>query len=457
MSDSASPSTLIEGPQSQFTTNKDQVRTDPREQEAIYEIMRATGNDWATEIPDVCGGRWHGIECMPDKDRVYHVISLSFGALSDDTAFPTCDPTKSYIPESITRLTQLRTLFFYRCFSNNPQPIPAFLGRLGQTLQTLVLRENGLLGPIPIEVGNITHLKVLDLHKNNLTSPIPVSLGRLMGLRSLDLSSNKLTGSIPNFSLPALNVVDLSQNLLSGSIPSSLGTCHSIIKMDFSHNRLTGPIPKSVQGLKELILMDLSYNLLTGPLPISIQTLKSLEAMNLQGNPMESLTNSNDIFDGLNSLMILILSNMNLNGEIPESLGCLPNLRVVHLDQNRFNGSIPISFRNLKHLSELRLNDNQLTGAVPFEKDMVWRMKRKLRLYNNAGLCYASTSGIEDGLDSSFDSAIGLCGTATPSSEGTVQHLSRSMNVAAGAAKKSSVLLRYFQFVGLATLSLFLS
>ncbi|GAV75431.1 LRR_8 domain-containing protein [Cephalotus follicularis] len=276
MSDSGAPSTLVEGPQNGFSMNKYGARTEAREQEAVYDIMRATGNDWATDIPDVCRGRWHGIECMPDKDNIYHIVGLSFGALSDDTAFPTCDPVRSYISQSITKLPYLRTLFFYRCFSYNPQPIPAFLGQLGPTLQTLVLRENGHVGPIPSELGNLTHLRVLDLHKNNLNSSIPVSLGWITGLRSLDLSGNKLTGTIPGLTFPVLNVLDLSKNLLTGAMPSSLGTCHSLIKIDFSHNRLTGQIPNSIDGLTQLILMDLSFNRLLGPLPISLKSLTTI-------------------------------------------------------------------------------------------------------------------------------------------------------------------------------------
>uniref|UniRef100_M4CH67 Uncharacterized protein n=2 Tax=Brassica TaxID=3705 RepID=M4CH67_BRACM len=96
-SDTVAPSALIDGPQTGFTMTRDGAHTEPDEQDAVYDIMRATGNDWAAAIPDVCRGRWHGIECMPDQDNVYHVVSLSFGALSDDTAFPTCDPKRSYI------------------------------------------------------------------------------------------------------------------------------------------------------------------------------------------------------------------------------------------------------------------------------------------------------------------------------------------------------------------------
>ncbi|KAM6585959.1 hypothetical protein CsatB_012961 [Cannabis sativa] len=426
MSDSGVPSALIDGPQTGFSMNtNDGARTDPKEQEAVYDIMRATGNDWATEIPDVCRGRWHGIECMPDKDNVFHVVSLSFGALSDDTAFPTCDPTRSYISNSITKLPHLRTLFFYRCLTNNPQPIPSFLGQLGSTLQTLVLRENGHVGQIPIELGNLTRLRVLDLHKNNLNGSIPGSLNRVTGLWSLDLSGNRLTGLIPNFSFPLLSIIDLSQNLLVGSIPLGITTCHSLIKIDFSRNRLTGSIPDSINSLKELTLLDLSYNLLSGrPVPDSLKSLDSLQALILKGNSMESETIPGNAFEGMKSLTVLILSNMNLGGKIPVSIGHLPNLRVLHLDGNHFNGSIPKSFKELKSISELRLNDNWLSGEVPFGREMVWRMRKKLRLYNNTGLCFSGNNGVNDDyLDSSFNSGIGLCDMPKPGSGRTVQHM----------------------------------
>lgn len=438
MSDSGVPSALVDGPQTGFSMNNNGARTDPADQEAVYDIMRATGNDWATDIPDVCRGRWHGIECMPDKDNVFHVVSLSFGALSDDTAFPSCDPTRSYISPSITKLPHLRTLFFYRCLTHNPQPIPSFLGRLGPSLQTLVLRENGHVGHVPTELGNLTRLRVLDLHKNNLNGSIPVSLDRLTGLWSLDLSANKLTGSIPGLTSPVLSIIDLSQNLLLGSIPSNISTCRSLIKLDLSRNQLTGPIPETITGLKDLTLMDLGYNRLSGPLPSSLRSLVSLQALILKENPMWSDTIPSDGFEGMKSLMILVLSNMNLTGPIPSSLGHLPNLRVLHLDGNRFTGSIPASFGELRNLSELRLNDNWLSGQVPFGREMVWRMRRKLRLYNNTGLCYSADSGLEDYLDSSFSSGIGPCESPKSGSAKTVRHLFVSEMDMRGSEKVSA-------------------
>ncbi|KAL6539134.1 hypothetical protein OROGR_011783 [Orobanche gracilis] len=424
MSDASVPlSGLVDEPQPGSPESKVGARTDPIEQEAVYDIMRATGNDWAIDIPDVCHSRWHGIECKPDKDNIFHVVSLSFGSLSVDTAFPTCNLAQSFISPSIINLPHLRTLFFYRCFNENPQPVPSFLGRLGSSLQTLVLRENGHIGPIPQDLGNLTHLTVLDLHKNNLNSSIPVSLERITGLRYLDLSCNRLSGSVPNISFSKLNVLDLNQNHLTGNLPIPLLNTKSLIKVDLSRNRISGPIPNLRP--KDLILLDLSYNSLTDPLPESLEDLKSLQALILSGNPSISTTIPEKIFDSLNNLMILGLSNMNLEGPIPGALGRLPMLRVLHMDGNHLNGTIPRSFSNLNALSELRLDRNKLTGPIPFGGEKVRKMGRKLRLDSNVGLCYDQKSGLAaDDLDTLSSAGIGLCDATRNGPAASVQHIS---------------------------------
>ncbi|PPD92552.1 hypothetical protein GOBAR_DD10510 [Gossypium barbadense] len=199
--------------------------------------------------------------------------------------------------------------------------------------------------------------------------------------------------------------------------------------------------------------MDLSYNRLSGPFPTSLSSLTSLQALILKGNQMGSTAIPSDCFDGMKDLMILVLSNMNLHGPIPESLGRLNSLRVAYLDGNHFNGSIPSNFRDLKNVSELRLNDNHLTGPVPFGREMVWKMGRKLRLNNNSGLCYNANNGFED----AFDRGIGLCDAPKPGSARTVQHLSNNtngdmtttINVSAGAVRKISVSVRLSQLASL--------
>ena len=61
----------------------------------------------------------------------------------------------------------------------------------------LDLYKNGLKGPIPPELGNLTSLEWLQLLGNALTGPIPPELGKLDRLQTLELGGNRLTGPIP--------------------------------------------------------------------------------------------------------------------------------------------------------------------------------------------------------------------------------------------------------------------
>ncbi|KAL7197691.1 hypothetical protein ACSBR2_020253 [Camellia fascicularis] len=81
--------------------------------------------------------------------------------------------------------------------------------------------HNKFDGNIPISIGRLKALCVLNFSSNGLTGLIPVSLGDLSELESLDLSQNKLSGKIPQqlTKLTFLEVLNFSQNNLTGLIP----------------------------------------------------------------------------------------------------------------------------------------------------------------------------------------------------------------------------------------------
>ena len=62
----------------------------------------------------------------------------------------------------------------------------------------LDLRNNGLTGEIPPELGGLSNLTWLVLHDNELTGEIPPELGALSNLTNLSLYDNQLTGEIPS-------------------------------------------------------------------------------------------------------------------------------------------------------------------------------------------------------------------------------------------------------------------
>ena len=147
-------------------------------------------------------------------------------------------------------------------------PIPPELGDL-TSLTELILSFNGLTGPIPPELGNLTRLTDLNLGFNGLTGPIPPELGNLTRLTDLILGYNGLTGPIPPElgNLTRLRELTLSDNGLTGPIPPELGNLTSLTDLILGNNDLTGPIPPELGSLTSLTDLNLGFNGLTGPIP----------------------------------------------------------------------------------------------------------------------------------------------------------------------------------------------
>ena len=199
---------------------------------------------------------------------------------------------------------------------------------------------------LPSEVGDLTHLEMLDLFASQLSGPIPPQIGKLTNLRVLDLSHNRFFGAIPPElgSLSSLEILNLSINDLSGSIPRELGNLAElqILAIGSGPGRgLTGMIPAELGRLSNLTELYLYDNELTGAIPTELGELASLKK--------------------------LYLHDTNISGAIPTELGKLVNLSVLRLDNNDLTGEIPGELGGLPNLTVLNLGNNQLTGMVPGE------------------------------------------------------------------------------------------
>ena len=111
---------------------------------------------------------------------------------------------------------------------------------------SLALPAVGLTGAIPLQIGDLEALEILDLSSNRLTGAIPPALGRLSRLTELDLRGNSLAGAIPGAlgNLASLETMNLSDNRLTGSLPAALGGLASLQRMTLSENPLAGALPK---------------------------------------------------------------------------------------------------------------------------------------------------------------------------------------------------------------------
>ena len=270
-------------------------------------------------------------------------------------------------------------------------------------VESLDLRDNGLGGPIPPELGNLTSLETLHLgislevcltwpscpdmdwgsrgELNYLTGPIPPELGGLASLRTLDLSGNVLRGSIPPElgGLASLETLILRGNIsgkgLTGPIPPELGDLASLKTLDLSWNGLDGPIPPELGNLASLETLHLGRNVsitpyrselggLTGSIPPELGNLARLRSLDLENNNLTGPIPPE--LGGLASLERLDLGANGLTGPIPPELGDLASLKWLDLGRNELTGPIPLELGNLASLETLDLDRNEgLTGPLP--------------------------------------------------------------------------------------------
>ncbi|AQL07017.1 Putative leucine-rich repeat protein kinase family protein [Zea mays] len=84
------------------------------------------------------------------------------------------------------------------------------------------LSSNFLHGSLPMGIGDLSALTLLNLRQNNFTGEIPRTITKLKNLLYIDLSSNNFNGSIPDGLPDDLVEFNVSYNYLSGSVPSNL-------------------------------------------------------------------------------------------------------------------------------------------------------------------------------------------------------------------------------------------
>ncbi|THG16555.1 hypothetical protein TEA_028770 [Camellia sinensis var. sinensis] len=292
--------------------------------------------------------------------------------------------------------------------------------------------HNKFHGKIPISIGRLKALCVLNFSRNGFTGPIPLSLVNLTKLESLDLSQNRLSGKIPQelTSLTFLEVFDVSQNNLTGIIPrgqqfetfsntsyeGNLGLCgfplskncgnvqiaeSPTLPSSFSHN-----FKFKFDGFGwEAVLMGYGCGVLLGWLIgsyiiqrkeewlVRIFGVKMRQHGKRSKKVWKKIAHTNFEANCTN-LEILNVGHNFIEDAFAFWLENLPQLKIIVLRDNKFHGPIEqprkrLAFTNL-HIIDM--SHNEFTGTLPSEyfesmHSMMMDDKDKSSL-NYMGVCY---------------------------------------------------------------------
>ncbi|KAJ4769963.1 Protein kinase family protein [Rhynchospora pubera] len=241
---------------------------------------------------------------MIGGNKISGTIPIELGNLTNlNTLYMDRNLLAGRIPPAIGNLTKLVILSLST--NNLSGPIPSSLGNLDQ-LNEIYLDANQLTDSIPKSLGNCIHLNKANFSCNNLKGRIPKELFSIASFTlALDLSHNSLTGPIPLEvgKLINLGVLNLSHNYFRSNIPTSLGNCLLLEHLHMEGNLLEGRITNSFANLKGLKEVDLSLNNLSGNIPNFFESFDSLYYLNLSYNnfdgpvPIDGLfSNKTEVF-----------------------------------------------------------------------------------------------------------------------------------------------------------------
>lgn len=175
-----------------------------------------------------------------------------------------------------------------------------------------------MTGNLPVWIGNMTSLGVLQADANMLMGPLPVGVGALCNLKILDLRDNNLSGVLTE---------------------------------------------ENFTGLLNLEYMDLSYTSLRLAInqkwvPPFRLTVAGFCSCHIGPRFPEWLKWQTDID-------VLVLGNANLDDVIPDWFWVtFSRASFLHASENKLQGSLP---NNLQHMAgdRIYLGSNMLTGQVP--------------------------------------------------------------------------------------------
>ena len=139
-----------------------------------------------------------------------------------------------------------------------------------------------LFGFIPPEIGLLNKPVNLTLAADNLSGMLPMEMANLTSLKVLNVSNNVFYGNFPGeitLGITELEILDTYNNNFSGPLPSELVNLKNLKHLCLGGNYFSGPIPDSYSEIQSLEFLGLNGNSLTGKIPARLGRLKNLKGL----------------------------------------------------------------------------------------------------------------------------------------------------------------------------------
>jgi len=228
------------------------------------------------------------------------------------------------ILDEISRLTHLKELVITSSDFAPRSNIKSFKNLKRLELLTIDAK-NTHMSSISSSIYYLTRLKSLTITNHGETSfPTTSSLSflKLKNLEYLDLSTNEAKLNLNHITgLRKLKNLNLNNNKIA-SIPRSIGNLSYLVTLFINNNEIA-TISSGIGDLRRLINLDISNNKIKS-LPKSIGNLKKLEILNFSNNEISSLP---ETIGNLENLSFIEFSNNPINGQLPDSLNNLKNIK----------------------------------------------------------------------------------------------------------------------------------
>ena len=178
------------------------------------------------------------------------------------------------------------------------------IGQLTKLEMIIIQQQYNLAGTIPIEIGNLINLEILEFQSTNLIGAIPSSINNMLNLKDIHISG-----------------IDSSQNRIDGILPP-------------------------LNNLNKLEGFVLNITNIRGNIPGYFGYLDSLEDIQIISNPLFGGLLNDSLCHSQTIGQIHIGNCPMFHGKLPDCLGGIPTLSDLYIYKTNFTDTIPYSVCN---------------------------------------------------------------------------------------------------------------